>query len=229
MIAPETSPVFQKGFAITARLLLKKTFRGVYLSKSSSVDKKGNGLSVGKPLFLYSNHAAYQDALLAPIVCINLLGRRSIGPMEQKEFEKNKALKHVGIFGVSPGDGPAVELYMREQFQKYPSTCVWIHPEGEFNASVEKVLPFKEGLSRWSNKEDHQRVPMAIRYCFGPDSKPAVFLKIGRNCPTRELPLKEDNEYLRGELERVLHELNSEVRAAYSGTRARYDGFEDIL
>lgn len=229
MIAPEISPVFQKGFAVTARLLLKKSFRGVYLSKSSSVDVQGNGLASGKPLFLYSNHAAYQDALLAPIVCVNLLGRRSIGPMDQKEFQKNKALKHVGVFGVSSGDGPAVELFMREQFQKYPSTCVWIHPEGEFNASIEKILPFKEGLSRWSNRENHQRVPMAIRYCFGPDTKPAVFLKIGRNCPTRELSLKDDSEYLRGELERVLHELNSEVRTAYSGNRASYEGFEDIL
>lgn len=229
MLAPEFSQTFQKGFAVTAKLLLKKTFGGVYLSKSSAVNARGVGLLSDKPLFLYSNHAAHQDALLAPLVSVVFLKRRSIGPMDQKIFEKNKALKHVGVFGVSSGDGPAVELFMREQFQEHPSTCVWIHPEGEFNASTDKVLPFKEGLSRWSNKEEYQRVPLAIRYCFGPDPKPVVFLKIGRNCPTRDLPLADDNEYLRGELERILHELNSEVRAAYSGTRANYEGFDNIL
>lgn len=229
MLAPEFSEVFQKGFSLTAKLLLKKDFHGIYLSKGSSVDSRGNGLVKDRPLFLYSNHAAYQDALLAPQVCIALLGRRSIGPMDQKEFEKNKALKHVGVFGVSKGDGPAAELFIEEEFQKHPSTCVWIHPEGCFNASSEKVLPFKEGLSRWSNKEGHQRVPLAIRYCFGPESKPAIFLKFGRNCPSRGFSIQEDNEYLRAELERVLRELNSDVRTAYTGNRANYEGFEKIL
>lgn len=229
MLAPESSALFQKGFALTAKLLLKKDFGAIYLSNSSDIESEESFRFKKAPLFIYSNHSAWHDALLAPEVCVNFLKRRSIGPMDKEQFKKFKSLRKVGIFGVGKGDGPSAQLLIDNEFKKDPSTCVWIHPEGVFNASTTKVKAFKEGLSRWSNQEGYMRVPLAIRYAFGPEPRPAIFLKFGRTCPARGLSVDEDSEYLREELERVLKELNSEVRKAYSGSKADLKSFRRIL
>lgn len=229
MIAPHLNSTFQKGLAMTSRILLKKDFGGVYLSRESEYGGEKDWPDSRKPLFLFANHTAWQDALIAPELCVNQMKRRSLAPMDQRQFEHYKSLRYVGIFGVKRGDGPSVQMLIENEFRRHPETCVWIHPEGCFNPSFTECLEFRSGLSRWSNYEEAQRIPVALHYAFGPDAKPVVFVRFGKNCVARGLALKEDSEFMRSALLRTKRELYQESLKAHSGVQADYSAFVKLV
>jgi hypothetical protein len=229
LIAPQLNSVFQKGFAKTARLLLKKDFGGLYLSKESAFGGERAWPSAQTPLFLFANHVAWQDALVGPEICVNQMRRRSLAPMDEAQFESHKSLRYVGIFGVKRGDGPAAQMLIEDEFRRHPETCIWIHPEGIFQPSYQDCNEFRSGLSRWSNKEGFQRVPVALVYLFGPESKPNIFVKLGANCPPQGLGIKEDSEFMRSALSRTKRELYQEALKANTGSSADYSSFVRLL
>jgi hypothetical protein len=229
MMTPQLNPFFQKGFALTSRALLKKDFLGVYLSLDSSYGGIRAWPDARAPLFLFANHSAWHDALVGSEMCVNQMRRRSLAPMDEIQFRRYKSLRYVGIFGVSRGDGPSAQMLIEDEFKRHPETCIWIHPEAQFNPYFTECSEFKSGLSRWSNHNGFQRVPVAIHYAFGPDPKPVVFLKLGKNCPPQNLGVKEDSEFLRSALLRTKRELYQEALKAHSGFRSDYSGFLKIL
>ena len=179
MIEPSLLPLFQKGFAKTAQVLLARLFSEVWIDKTGSycIEK---GWPSQSPLFLYSTHSSWWDPIAAAFLSVNYMKRRTIAPMDEKEFKNYKSLRFVGLFGVSQGDGEKVQTTIQNEIEQKPETVVWVTPQGQFAPNELEQPEFKSGLSRWATAMPGSVcVPVSIHYHFGHLPRPFVFFRLG--------------------------------------------------
>ena len=204
MIPPRIVSSFQKGFALSSRILLKRNFAGVYWDQESHF-LPTTGFPDG-PLLVFSTHSSWWDAVFAAEVCLNQMKKRSLGPMEESMFQKHRSLRWVGVFGVKDGDGPEVEKILANEFQAHPNTCLYVNPQGQYWPNELSQPVFKTGASRWSRALGLQRVPMVAHIQHMSESKPLAFLRLGK-------PVEVDSQDLSADSERLRDALNDESRA----------------
>ncbi len=201
MMNPNLVPFFQKGFAKTSSLLLGRAFSELWFDRESSFSPESGWPDSTKTLFLFATHSSWWDPVAAAFLSVELMGRRTIAPMEENEFKKYRSLKYVGIFGVKPGDGPQVEKVIEEEFLAYPGTCVWITPQAKFCPNEREQPLFKTGLSRWSLSCDSLRLPVSIHYHFAHLPRPFIFYRMGKPVEKLSDNIKVDSENLRKSLD----------------------------
>ncbi len=196
MQVPAAKALFQKGFAKTARLLLKATFHELYWDLESALAPEALK-SHDEGLCFYSNHSSWWDVLVAADISVNHFKLAVMAPMSEVEFKKNPALKYTGIFGVSEGDGPALEEGLKKElFTSHKA--LWITPQGRFSPNESSLPAFKTGLSRWTKGRGAKRFPVAIHYSFSFHKRPSVFVRIGASVPFKaKASVDQDAETLR--------------------------------
>ncbi len=180
MIEPHLLPLFQKGFAKTSEVLLGRLFSEVWIDRGGtySVEK---GWPSAKPLFLYSTHSSWWDPIAAAFLAVAQMKRRTLAPMDEREFKRYKSLRFAGVFGVSQGDGEKVQAILEKELQDDPSTAVWVTPQGQFSPNELPQPEFKGGLSRWALRFSGAAcVPVSVHYHFGHLPRPFVFFRVGK-------------------------------------------------
>jgi hypothetical protein len=219
--------IFQRGFAKTSELILKWKFSGPWLDKASFWEKNSEG-PTGENLFFFSTHSSWLDPMAAVFLAVQKMKLKVIAPIEAAQLEKYRSLHKVGLFPVKKGDGPEIEKQLSQFLLKHPQTAVWITPQGAFAPNELPQPEFKQGLSRWSNLAGVKRVPVAMHYHFGADTKPGLFFRLGTPVEGGKLSLEEDREMLRGLLEAETRALLNTVWIANSGSKFDSSSFHRL-
>lgn len=213
MIEPQLSGLVQWGFAVTSIAIIKAKLGGLYLDKDSECSPRALVFKEKIPFFFYSTHSSYWDPVTAAFLSVLYFKKKTVAPMDEKEFLKHTNLKKTGIFGVREGEGGQIERVLKGLWHEMPELSVWITPQGRFVDNRERQPEFKEGLSRWSLSRTSLRVPIAVDYREdGP--KKGVFFRIGavsKVIGTKEeltpTQLREDSIKLRVELQTTVDRL----------------------
>lgn len=227
MLTADLKPVFQDGFARTAEIALRSAFGGVYVDSGGAYTSE-TGWPNSARLFCFASHSSWWDPMLAIFLCVRVFKRRPIGPMDEEQFKNYRSLRYVGIFGVKPGDGPAVQAHVDAQFQNRPDTMLWVTPQGTFVPNELSGPPFKSGLSRWSSQEGSIRVPVVAHYHFSSHMRPDVFVRIGKQV-TIDKDLEADSKALHRALDAEKKALLERVYQSSLGSRFDLSGWGKIL
>jgi hypothetical protein len=227
MIEPQLISTFQKGFGKTCRLMLSRSFAGVFLDSDSHF---GPGRwPQGDGVFFYASHSTWWDPVIAGFLAVELMGLKVIAPMAEDEYKKRLSLKFVGVFGVREGDGPEVESLIQKLKTREPKLAVWVTPQGTFYPNELPQPKFKSGLSRWSRMRGSVRIPVSAHLQFTTRSKPDLFLAVGAPILGQDLDLESDSSVLRSALDEQNRRMMNKIYKAATGSRFDSTGFEKLL
>lgn len=104
--------------------------------------------------------------------------------MEERQLRQLFLFRRLGAFSVvreSPREALASVRYAVETLKEKSNRAVWIFPQGEILPNDQRPLRFYGGAARIMEKTGVcAAAPVAMRYEFLGDFKPAAFVKIGQ-------------------------------------------------
>lgn len=191
MIPARKSRWFDAWFRGVARRRLARTFGAIRLTGREAVlaaSRRG-------PVLFVSNHTAWWDALTVLHLVGTELALDGYALMDAANLVAHPYFARVGAFGIdrtTPGDAlPALRFGAR--LLDRPGRAVWVFPQGEERPVTERPLTFAGGsavLARLARQEV-QVVPVALRYAFGAEERPEVFVHFGPPAPALRDPEEE--------------------------------------
>ena len=182
MIPARKGRFFNAWFAGHARDRLRATF-GVTLVHGLA---RARALCAEAPVLLVANHSAWWDPLVALHVSQHLLDVDGYAMMDAKNLRRLPFFGLVGAFGVDldrPADGAASIKYTARLLDR-AGRAVWIFPQGRERPITEKPLAFRPGSAEIARVARRSRaVPVGIRYEFGANEKPSLYISLGAPLP----------------------------------------------
>jgi 1-acyl-sn-glycerol-3-phosphate acyltransferase len=177
MLKANKSRWFEKLFTLYNRNLLKRRFH------SFNVNGLKNLSNTKIPQIIYANHSGWWDGLVIFEIC-----RRAnldfYVMMEEKQLKNLPLFRKLGAFSVireNPREAVRSINYAVSLLKKEPSKTLLIFPQGEIQPNDLRPLKFFSGLSRLVEKTvECNVIPIAIRYEFGGQFKPEIFVSIGK-------------------------------------------------
>lgn len=177
MLEANKSQWFEHIFAAYNRNLLKRRFNSFKASGLEKLrDKKPD-----VPLILYCNHSSWWDGLIAFQIS-RRCGLDSYIMMEEKHLKKLFLFRKLGAFSVvreQPRQAIESINYSAKILKSDSRRTLWIFPQGEILPNDTRPIRFYNGLSRITEKlGECQTAAAAMRYEFGSEFKPSIFVKI---------------------------------------------------
>jgi 1-acyl-sn-glycerol-3-phosphate acyltransferase len=177
MLKANKSRWFEKLFTLYNRNLLKRRF---YTFNVNGLENLSNTKT---PQIIYANHSGWWDGLVIFEIC-----RRAnldfYVMMEEKQLKNLPLFHKLGAFSVvreNPREAVRSINYAVSLLKEKPSKTLLIFPQGEIQPNDLRPLKFFRGLSRIVEKTvDCKVIPIAIRYEFGGQFKPEIFVSIGK-------------------------------------------------
>ena len=179
MLKANKSRLFETLFAVYNRNLFRRRFAALRVQGIENLQNRKSNL----PLILYANHSSWWDGLVAFEI-----GRAArldhFLMMEEKQLKQLFLFRRLGAFSVvreNPRAGLRSINYAVEILKEKPNRALWIFPQGEILPNGARPLRFYQGLARIiENSGECVAAPVAMRYEFLGEFKPAAFVKIGR-------------------------------------------------
>jgi 1-acyl-sn-glycerol-3-phosphate acyltransferase len=179
MLKANKSRLFETLFAVYNRNLFRRRFAALRVQGIENLQNRKLDL----PLVLYANHSSWWDGLVAFEI-----GRAArldhFLMMEEKQLKQLFLFRRLGAFSVvreNPRESLRSINYAAEILKEKPNRALWIFPQGEILPSDARPLHFYQGLARIIEKTGEcVAAPVAMRYEFLSEFKPAAFAKIGR-------------------------------------------------
>ena len=144
--------------------------------------EEARALASRGPLLVVSNHTAWWDPLVALLVSERLLGADAYAMMDAKNLRKLPFFRGIGAFGVDLDDAPdgARAIRYAAKLLRGEKKLVWIFPQGEERPVSQVPLGFRGGSAEIARVAKSAKVlPVALRYEFGSDEKPSLYVSIG--------------------------------------------------
>lgn len=133
------------------------------------------------PVLVVSNHTSRWDPMVAMYLINNRARLDGYALMDAKNLRRLPFLGRVGGFGLhldSARDSAAGIRYAAGLLHR-PGRLVWIYPQGGLRP-VTAPLAFKPGAALVGKRvPDARVVPCALRYEFGEDEKPDLYVSFG--------------------------------------------------
>lgn len=178
MIPAAKRRLFNAWFSGHARGRIRSTF-GVTRVHGLA---RARALCEEAPVLLVANHTAWWDPLVALHVSQHLLGVDGYAMMDAKNLRRLPFFAFVGAFGVDldrPADGAAAIKYTARLLDR-AGRAVWIFPQGRERPVTERPLAFRPGSAEIARVARKARaVPVGIRYEFGGEERPALYISLG--------------------------------------------------
>lgn len=182
MIPANKRPWFNAWFSGHARGRIQATF-GVVRAHGLA---RTRAVCAEAPALLVANHTAWWDPLVALHVSQHLLGTDGYAMMDAKNLRRLPFFAFVGAFGVDldrPADGAAVIKYTARLLDR-PGRVAWIFPQGRERPITARPLGFRPGSAEIARVARKARaVPVGLRYEFGAEEKPTLYLSLGEPLP----------------------------------------------
>ncbi len=212
MIPARKRRLFNAWFSGHARSRLRATFGVTHVHGLA----RARALCAEAPVLLVANHTAWWDPLVALHVSQHLLGVDGYAMMDAKNLRRLPFFGFVGAFGVDldrPADGAAAIKYTARLLDR-PGRAVWIFPQGRERPISEKPLAFRPGSAEIARVAHKARaVPVGLRYEFGADEKPSLYISLGAPLPPErdvEKALVTHERAVEAELQRIERAVHGE-------------------
>ncbi|MEJ7616037.1 MAG: lysophospholipid acyltransferase family protein [Pyrinomonadaceae bacterium] len=176
MITARKSAWFQRLFALYNRNLMARRFEGLRARGLAQLkERRGDA-----PLVLYCNHSSWWDGLVAFHVS-QVCAFDSYAMMEEKHLREYSFHRRLGAFSV-------VREILARRFAASltpPSccaarSCIMDFPQGQTAPNDVRPLQFFTGVARIVQSVGVvDAAPLALRYEFLDDFRPAAFLRVG--------------------------------------------------
>jgi len=170
-----------------SRRYLRRHFHSLRVAKS--------GLPAGisdLPLVIYSNHAAWWDALVGLVLKPEFFpGRTAFAPIDSKALEKYKMFSRLGFFGVEPGTRRGAVQFLRtaRDVLQQPDSLLVVTPQGRFADVRERPVRFEAGLGHLAKCAEHAVFsPMATEFVFWEERLPEILVRFGEPVEIRAQP-----------------------------------------
>ncbi len=207
LIEPKKIAVLESIFSAYARRLIRKQFGSVRMS----------GITFPKtdrPVIAYMNHSAWWDAVVPVHLTHDLFRRELHALMEGEQIKKYPFFRHLGFFGPTESglsDARAVVEHSASVLRTGKQPILWMCPQGAIYPSRVR-MKFKSGLARIARDVcDAIVIPIAVRYEFLKEEKPACFVRIGEPVARSEDAIPQFTRRLELNLEHELDALDIEV------------------
>lgn len=172
--------MFETLFAVYNRNLFRRRFESLRVGGIENLKNRNPDL----PLVLYVNHSSWWDGLTAFEI-----GRAAALDhflmMEERQLRQLFLFRRLGAFSVvreNPREAVQSIHYAVDLLKEKPTRAIWIFPQGEILPNDVRPLKFHNGLARIVEKTGKCAVaPVAMRYEFQGEFKPAAFAKIGQS------------------------------------------------
>lgn len=223
MLKANKSRLFETLFAVYNRNLFRRRFAALRIQGIENLQNRESDL----PLVLYANHSSWWDGLVAFEI-----GRAArldhFLMMEEKQLKQLFLFRRLGAFSVvreNPRESLQSINYAVEILKEKPNRALWIFPQGEILPSDARPLHFYQGLARIIEKTGECiAAPVAMRFEFLGEFKPAAFAKIGRAEIFADVKdVKQLTERFSTRLIETLDELGTEIAAE------KLNDFTDLL
>jgi 1-acyl-sn-glycerol-3-phosphate acyltransferase len=216
MLKANKSRWFETLFAVYNRNLFRRRFAALKVEGIENLQNRKSDL----PLVLYANHSSWWDGLFAFEIG-RAAGLDQFVMMEEKQLKQLYLFRRLGAFSVVR-ENPRAALrsinYAVEILKETPNRALWIFPQGEILPNDAKPLQFYSGLARIIEKTGEcAAVPVAMRYEFLGDFKPAAFAKIGSAETFANI---KDSKQLTERLSTRLSETLCELKAAITAEKS---------
>jgi 1-acyl-sn-glycerol-3-phosphate acyltransferase len=207
LIQARKNAALESIYSAYARRLIRKQFGNVRLS----------GIALPEtdlPVIAYMNHSAWWDAVVPVHLSHDLFRREIHALMEGEQIKKYPFFRHLGCFGPTESgiaDARAVVQHSVSVLRQGRRPILWICPQGAIYPS-RAPMRFKSGLARIAQEVPEAIViPVAIRYEFLKQERPACFVRTGEPVVRSEESNPQLTRRLETILDRELAALDSEV------------------
>jgi 1-acyl-sn-glycerol-3-phosphate acyltransferase len=175
---PRISKPLLNWFTWYSRRYLRRHFHSLRVSL--------NGLPPGDaelPLVIYSNHAAWWDALVGLVLKTEFFpGRMAFAPIDSKALENYKMFGRLGFFGVEQGTRRGAAQFLRTSgnILRDPNSLLVVTPQGRFADVRERPVRFEAGLGHLATRVEHAVfLPMATEFVFWEERLPEILVHFG--------------------------------------------------
>jgi 1-acyl-sn-glycerol-3-phosphate acyltransferase len=194
-----------------------------------------NGLpqgGAGLPLVIYSNHAAWWDALVGLVLKDEFLSeRKAFAPIDAEMLAKYKMFGRLGFFGVEPGQRCGAVQFLRtsESILRDANSLLVITPQGRFADVRERPVRFAAGLGHLATRVPRAVfLPMATEFVFWEERLPEILVRFGEPVEvTAKHALTFDAKYWTALFEQKMADTQDALAAA--AQRRDPDEFQTVL
>lgn len=139
-------------------------------------------LQSSAPLILYSNHCSWWDPMAMFLMAERYLPhRKHFAPMDAEALQRNKILRHLGIFPVTINmPNGATQFFRTGEAIAKTGGVLWVTPQGRFADPRERPLRFKPGLASLALRvAPCVAIPVAVEYPFWSRRRPECLVRFG--------------------------------------------------
>ncbi len=155
-------------------------FHTVWLASDGPLPHPADG-----PLIFYMNHPGWWDGYMAYLLHHELFGRRVEGylMMEEAQLSAFRFFAWCGAFSVdrhSPRSAERSVRYIAALLRQRRSRALWILPQGMIVPPDRRPIALFPGTAWVAQRAGGALlVPVAMRYEFGAEQQPEVFVRLG--------------------------------------------------
>lgn len=184
MIPSTRWPWFARWFAHRVAARVRSEFSAVMVHGLEPVRE----LARSHPTLWVANHTAWWDPMVAILLGTHVLELETFAMMATENLVRLRFFGLVGGFGVDRShrrDGALATRHAAALLDR-PRRAVWIFAQGDTHPPAEPVRFHGGAASIHRHAPSSIVVPIGLRYVFGDDPRPQMWLAIGT--PIRELP-----------------------------------------
>jgi len=158
---------------------MRRRFHGVFLKGKEHLAV----LDPARPVVACANHTNWWDGYAAAVIGDLAPNRRVYFAQEERHLRRYAFHRWVGAFGVDLDGTPLAGLRHALELLGQPDAWVWMFPQGRID-QPETPIGAKGGATFLAGKSNAQIVPVAFRYDWLEESRPGIYLNIGKPLPS---------------------------------------------
>jgi len=178
MIEARKNPLIEALFARLNLGMLRRHFHLLHLQGAERVQRLDRSL----PVVFFGNHSNWWDGLMEFHLGREILHVDSYLMMEEKQMERYRFFRFIGVFSVDRGSPREAYESVRyaSRVAAAPNRALWIYPQGDMRPNDVRPLRFFPGIGHIANMLGTAHfVPVARRYEYMKEQLPEVFTRIG--------------------------------------------------
>ncbi len=156
-------------------------FRSMIIGEEN-ISSWRQGLQADAPLILYCTHGGWWDAAATIVLSLRILHLDAYGMMEDKQLEKYRFFRKIGMFSVNRSDPRSAlsSLHYCADLLRNTSQSLWIFPQGQLVPQDHRPIVCESGIGILAKLlGEAYFVPVALRYDFLREQRPEMFVRIG--------------------------------------------------
>lgn len=162
---------------------LRSTFYRCLINGEENISLWKKQSTTKIPLILYCTHGGWWDAAATIVLSLRVLRLDALGMMEDKQLEKYRFFRKIGMFSVNRSDprSALTSLHYCADSLRNTSQALWIFPQGQLVPQEYRPVECESGIGILAKLlGEAYLVPVALRYDFLREQRPEMFVRIGK-------------------------------------------------